>query len=101
MPSPNLAGEKPAFFKRRDGIVYCRFRPRLGTLTWHSGAEHTVFQVPLWAQSAVKFMAEARGSWSIAAIQNLVYRDDVLALDQLIGRLVKVGFLEISLPPEE
>jgi hypothetical protein len=44
---------------------------------------------------------KASGTWSIAAVQDLVYRDQVAALDQLIGRLVKAGFLETSLPPEE
>jgi hypothetical protein len=51
-------------------------------------------RVPLWAQSAVKSMVDARRSWPIAAAHDLVYNDDVPALNQLVRRLVDVAFLE-------
>jgi hypothetical protein len=47
-------------------------------------------RVPLWAQSAVKFMVDARQSWPIAATHDLVYNDDVPVLNQLVRRLVEV-----------
>jgi hypothetical protein len=67
---------------------------RSGTLRWHSGAEHTEMRVPLWAQSAVKFMVNAHQRWPIAAAHDLVYNNDVPVLNQLVRRLVEVGFLE-------
>jgi 50S ribosomal protein L16 3-hydroxylase len=91
---PSLWGERPPFYRRHAGIVYCRFNVRSGTLRWHYGAEHTEMRVPLWAQSAVKFMVDARRSWPIAAAHDLVYNDDVPVLNQLVRRLVDVAFLE-------
>jgi hypothetical protein len=44
---PSLWGERPPFFRRHTGIVYCRLNVRSGTLRWHYGAEHTEVRVPL------------------------------------------------------
>jgi cupin superfamily protein len=90
----SLWGQKPAFFRRCEGIVSFRFDESSGTLTWQSADERREFSVPLWAQSAIEFMLKVSRSWSIAAAHDLVSSDEVPFLNVLVRRLVTAGFLE-------
>src|SRR5262245_13522035 len=55
----SLWGHRPAFFKRREGIVQCGMNALSGTLTWYHGDERVELPVPSWARSAVEFMVNA------------------------------------------
>ena len=90
----SLWGQRPAFFKRREGIVNFRLDVSSGTLTWQHGDRCGEFPVPLWAQSAVEFMLNVNRSWSIAVTHDLVSSADVPFLNMLVRRLVAAGFLE-------
>jgi hypothetical protein len=89
----------PPFFKRREGIGNVRLDVSARKLTWQHDDERDEFGVPLWARSAVEFMASASRSWSIAIAHELVSSDDVPFLNVLVRRLVDAGFLEDAPAP--
>ena len=90
----SLWGQRPAFFRRREGIVNARFDVRSEMLTWQLGDECGEFPVPSWARSAIEFMVNTSRGWSVAVTHDLVTDDDVPFLNILVKRLVAAGFLE-------